>query len=217
MTQATALDILKLGHSVYLTGAAGSGKTYVLNKYIQYLRENGIDVGVTASTGIAATHMGGVTIHSWVGIGIRDKITPQDIEAMREKKYLWSRFERVKVLIIDEVSMLHHFRLDLVDQVLKIFKGNEEPFGGVQVVLCGDFFQLPPIARRGEPQARFIYHSKVWRQAKFKICYLEETHRQSDDISLSVLNDIRNNNVSQDTLDHLKPCFSVGMLKINTS
>ena len=81
MLQKEALDILKMGHNVYLTGAAGSGKTYVLNEFIKYLKKNNIVVGVTASTGIAATHMNGMTIHSWAGMGITE-IGPQDIQRL---------------------------------------------------------------------------------------------------------------------------------------
>lgn len=211
MTQETALDMLKLGYNVYLTGAAGSGKTYVLNQYIKYLRDAGVEVGVTASTGIAATHMGGVTIHSWTGIGIKDRLTERDLSNLLDKPHLYKRMEKAKVLIIDEVSMLHHFRLDLVDQVLRAFKKNDLPFGGIQVVLCGDFFQLPPIARKGEPPAKFIYHSEVWRKAQFKTCYLEEQHRQTDDESLRILNDIRNNQVSEDTIERLQKTFKKGL------
>ncbi|MES3005561.1 MAG: AAA family ATPase [Patescibacteria group bacterium] len=211
MTQETALDILKLGYNVYLTGAAGSGKTYVLNQYIKYLKEAGVEVGVTASTGIAATHMGGVTIHSWTGMGIKDRMTERDISNLIDKPHLFKRMERVKVLIIDEVSMLHHFRLDIVDQILRSFKKTHLPFGGIQVVLCGDFFQLPPISRRGESPSKFIYHSDVWRVAGFKTCYLEEQHRQTDDESLRILNDIRNNQVSEDTIDRLRVTFKKGL------
>lgn len=207
MIQENALDILKMGHNVYLTGAAGSGKTYVLNKYIEYLRKHNIDVGVTASTGIAATHMGGVTIHSFTGLGVRSKLSGQDLAGLLEKQYLYKRLERLKVLIIDEISMMHHFRLDMVDELLRAFKGNELPFGGIQVVLCGDFFQLPPVSRKGEAISKFIYHSKVWRTAKFKICYLEEQHRQTDDASLRILNDIRNNEVTEDTFELLQTRF----------
>lgn len=204
MTQETALDILKLGHNVYLTGAAGSGKTYVLNQYIKYLRDAGIEVAITASTGIAATHMGGVTIHAWSGIGIKQSINEADIASLMEKQHLIKRFERTKVLIIDEVSMLHHRQLDMVDRILRAFRNSDAPFGGIQIVLCGDFFQLPPVSKAGEPQAKFIYHSQVWRVAKCKICYLEEQHRQKEDDMLQVLNDIRNNDVSIRTMDILK-------------
>ncbi|MEK7552108.1 MAG: AAA family ATPase [Patescibacteria group bacterium] len=203
MKQKQALQILKLGHNVFLTGRAGSGKTYLLNQFIEYLKENEVETGITASTGIAATHMNGVTIHSWSGLGIRDRLTARDLDLMEQKPYLWKRMERVKVLIIDEVSMLHHFRLDLINQILKSFKRNSLPFGGIQVVLCGDFFQLPPVSRMGEQDAHFVYKSDSWREMNVKVCYLDEQHRQFDDVSIKILNDIRQNNVSEETIAHL--------------
>jgi hypothetical protein len=118
--------------------------------------------------------------------------------------------------------MLHHFRFDLLDQLARAFKRNNLPFGGMQVILCGDFFQLPPVSRPGEPEAHFAYRSKIWKEMDLKICYLTEQHRQNDDIFLGVLNDIRNNNVSEDTLLHLKsrykkePVSSVPPTKLST-
>jgi len=196
MKQTEALEILKMGHNAFVTGAAGSGKTYVLNEYIAYLRDKGASIGITASTGIAATHMGGMTIHAWSGLGIRDTLTDYDLEAMEEKQYLWKRFKNASVLIIDEISMLHHFRLDLVDQIARFMKRNNLPFGGMQVILCGDFFQLPPVSRSGEPEALFAYHSKAWKDLDLKVCYLEEQHRQNDKEYLGLLNAIRDNAVS---------------------
>jgi len=204
MTQAEALDILKLGHNVFLTGPAGSGKTHLLNKYINFLKDNYVDVGITASTGIAATHMGGTTIHSWTGMGIKDSVNKGDLEELKSRKYLRDRFERTQVLVIDEVSMLNHFRLDLIDEICRYMKNVDKPFGGMQVILCGDFFQLPPIARFGEPAALFAYESEIWKKANFKICYLEEQHRQTDQNFLKVLNEIRKNNLSDDGLKYLK-------------
>ena len=204
MKQTEALEILKMGHNAFVTGAAGSGKTHLLNEYIRYLREHGASIGITASTGIAATHMGGQTIHSWSGLGIKDALTPYDLEALEEKSYLWKRFEEAHILIIDEVSMLHHFRLDLVDQIARFFKRSDKPFGGMQVILCGDFFQLPPVSRSGEEPARFAYHAESWKSLDLKICYLEEQHRQSDTKYLEVLNAIRDNTVSEPILDRLR-------------
>ncbi len=204
MKQTEALDILKMGHNAFVTGAAGSGKTHLLNEYIKYLRVHGAVIGITASTGIAATHMGGMTIHSWSGLGIRDTLTDYDLEAMEEKPYLWKRFENAQVLIIDEVSMLHHFRLDLVEQITRSFKRNDKSFGGMQVILCGDFFQLPPISRHGEEPAQFAYHSPAWKNLDLKICYLEEQHRQSDNDYLEVLNAIRDNTMTEKILDRLR-------------
>ena len=204
MTQNEALEILKMGHNVFLTGPAGSGKTHTLKAFIEYIKENNIPTAITASTGIAATHLGGVTIHSWSGLGIRDNLTSADLENLESKPYLFKRYEQVKVLIIDEISMLHHFRFDLLNTLGKVFKRSLLPFGGIQVVLCGDFFQLPPVSRPNEPEAYFAYRSKVWGEMDLKICYLEEQHRQSDDSFLGLLNDIRQNNVTEDTLELLK-------------
>ena len=217
MTQDEAFEILKTGRNVFVTGPAGSGKTHLINRYIAYLREHDIDIGITASTGIAATHMGGVTIHSWAGIGVATYLSPYDLEAMLEKSYLHKRFEKVKVLIIDEVSMLHHFRLDLVNSVLKTMKRSDKPFGGIQVILCGDFFQLPPIARFGEPVAQFVYTSDAWKEAGFTICYLSEQFRQQDDAAILILNEIRSGKVSSQAREHLRARHNVRSTKYTAS
>ena len=142
MTQEKAFEILRAGHNVYLTGAAGSGKTYLLNKYIKFLREKGIGVGITASTGIAATHLGGLTIHSWAGIGISRFVSDQDIKKIAANRRIAKRFVNAKTLIIDEISMLDADRLSLVDRVARAARGSWEPFGGMQVIFCGDFFSF---------------------------------------------------------------------------
>lgn len=191
MKQSQALDILKTGANVFLTGAPGAGKTYVLNQYINYLREHDIAAAVTASTGIAATHIGGVTIHSWSGIGIKKKLDEWEIDAMQERQYLWKRYEKTKVLIIDEISMLDGQTLATINAVCKAFKRNEKPFGGMQIVVVGDFFQLPPITRQGEEPALFAFESPAWREANFLTCYIGEQHRQDDDQLLDILSRIR--------------------------
>ena len=99
MSQQEALDILKVGHNAYLTGPAGSGKTYLLNQFISYLRSNNIPVGITASTGIAATHMGGTTIHSWSGMGIKDSLDDKEIGELLKRAYLRKHFLKTRVLI----------------------------------------------------------------------------------------------------------------------
>lgn len=122
MTQKEAMEILKMGYNCYVTGAAGSGKTHLLNEYIKFLKNKGVEVGVTASTGIAATHMGGMTIHSWSGLGIADTLTEYDLENLETKKYLQERLKNTEVLVIDEISMIHHFRLDLIERIARHLK-----------------------------------------------------------------------------------------------
>ena len=199
MTQPQALEILKSGYNVFLTGPAGSGKTYLLNQYINYLKENKVELGITASTGIASTHLNGRTIHSWCGMGIEQKLTDSQIEKLKDKELLWERIRYAKVLIIDEISMLNAGRLDLVDNICKQFRENYAPFGGIQVILCGDFFQLPPVTRSDKEDSRFVVESNVWQDMGIKVCYLEEQYRQEDQRFLQVLNDIRGSRVSAET------------------
>ena len=205
MKQTDALKILKAGRNVYLTGAAGSGKTHVLNEYISYLKDRGVGLGVTASTGIAATHLGGVTIHSWSGIGIRDYLSDMDLDQMESKKYLWKRFERTSVLLIDEISMLSPQMLDNIDKICRAFKRNSTPFGGMQIVLSGDFFQLPPITK-GSDEIEFAPRAKVWREADIRVCYLHEQFRQDDNTLERILNEMRGGQVSEKTKQTLLGC-----------
>src|ERR1700691_2763882 len=116
MTQDQALDILKTGASVFLTGEPGSGKTHTVNRYTAWLRERGIEAAVTASTGIAATHIGGTTIHSWSGVGVRTELTKYDIEAMSRNKRGMRQILNAKVLVVDEISMLSARTFALVEK-----------------------------------------------------------------------------------------------------
>lgn len=189
MDQALALEILLSGQSALLTGPAGSGKTYVLNRFIQHARGQGKTVAVTATTGLAATHLNGNTIHSWSGIGIHDRV-PSDFH----ENLLPSRRDTISktdILIIDEISMLHDYRLDMVDHIARKVRREDRPFGGLQVVLCGDFFQLPPVSRGDQPPGAFVVNSFAWQDMDPVICYLDEQHRQSDDVFLEILSALR--------------------------
>ncbi len=214
MRQSSALDILQTGQNVFLTGSAGSGKTYTLNQYINYLRARRVPVAVTASTGIAATHMNGTTIHSWSGIGIKDELSERDLSTLARKQFLADRLKETAVLIIDEISMLHAKQLNLVNEVLKHVRKNDAPFGGIQVVVAGDFFQLPPIGSKGESNRdKFAFMSEAWLDAKFHICYLSEQHRQvsaaaDGGIDLDdILNQIRRQDVTFEAIAALEDTF----------
>lgn len=196
MRQAQALRILLDGQSVFLTGAPGAGKTYVLNQFINKAITQGKHVAVTASTGIAATHIGGTTIHSWSGLGIKDALSDYDRDRLKSTEKLVKRYNATDVLVIDEISMLHGHRLDMVNEVCKLLRQNQEPFGGLQVVLVGDLFQLPPITRAGE-RLDFVHTSAAWRQLRPRVCYLTEQHRQVGDGLLDLLTAMRRGDINE--------------------
>ncbi len=197
MTQDDAFKILTMGKNVFLTGAAGSGKTYLINKYIEWLRVRGIDPAITASTGIAATHIGGKTIHSWSGIGIKKNLSQYDLDYIGQNERLVKQFRKTQILIIDEISMLSAQTLTIVNQAIQAGLQTHEPFGGLQVIFCGDFFQLPPITR-GNEQTVFAFQSNVWKELSLHTCYLTDQYRQNDDNLLEILNGIREGNVSKE-------------------
>jgi len=217
MTQDEALLILKTGANVFLTGEPGAGKTYTINKYIAYLKEHHIEHSITASTGIAATHIGGMTIHSWSGIGIKENLNKYDLDKISTTEYLTRRIVKTKVLIIDEISMLRADTLSMVDMVCREVRQNDEPFGGLQVIFVGDFFQLPPINKRikeekeiqlfEEEPAHFAYESPSWIRLAPVVCYIHEQHRQDDEEFLNLLLSIRRGIVEEEHLEYLKSRF----------
>jgi ATP-dependent exoDNAse (exonuclease V) alpha subunit len=178
MLQSTALALLKTGENVFLTGAPGAGKTYVLNQYIDFLNQHEVEVAVTAYTGIAASHINGRTLHSWAGL-TRGPMheDAQEVDRVRANEYLTDRIRRARVLIIDEISMLHPEQFDRVDLICRTARNDHAPFGGLQLICCGDFFQIPPV--NGESE-KFVIDSVAWKNADMKICYLHEQHRQAN-------------------------------------
>lgn len=199
MTQKDTLDILKLGYNVFLTGPAGSGKTHILNQYIEYLKSREISVGLTAATGVAATHINGITLNSWAGIGVRTDLTDLDIAELYKRKYLRNRIQSTHVLVIDEVSMVSAKTLDLVDRITRAFRDTDQPFGGMQVVLCGDFFQLLPV-NRDNAKIMTADKSSVWPKLRMAVCYLDHEFRHDDEVLSGILREIRKNLVTQDTI-----------------
>lgn len=190
MNQGLALEILLSGQSVLLTGPAGTGKTFVLNQFIKLAKYQGKHVSVTATTGLAATHLGGTTIHAWSGIGVSDYLPNNFAEHVAKGRR--EIIEKTDILIIDEISMLHDYRLDMVDEACRLVRRKDEPFGGIQVVLSGDFFQLPPVNRGDSRAGSFVVNSKVWQELDPVILYLDEQFRQHEgDMLLDILTSLR--------------------------
>ncbi|HYG84611.1 MAG TPA: PIF1 family DEAD/DEAH box helicase [Verrucomicrobiae bacterium] len=191
MTQQEAIDKMIAGDNIFLTGEPGAGKTYTLNEFIRWARNSGKRIAITASTGIAASHINGQTIHSWSGLGIRDTINDWEIDKMSFKPYLLEKYNACDILIIDEISMLHGSRLDMVDRVAQWLRRTKKPFGGLQVIFVGDLFQLPPVTK-GSSRIDYVHLSDAWKSAELETCYLTEQHRQgADDNLLNVLREMR--------------------------
>ncbi len=191
------MSVLMEGNSAFLTGAPGSGKSYVLSRFVVAARSRGSIVAVTASTGIAATHIGGTTIHSWSGLGVRNSIDERDIEALASKDRLVRRYLGCDILVIDEVSMLSADFLEMLNRLAKALRNSQLPFGGLQVILVGDMFQLPPIARPGAT-AQFAFRSQAWRDLDPTPLYLTEQHRQSGDELLWILDAMRTGSFNEE-------------------
>ena len=189
MNQETALGILLSGKNAFITGAAGAGKTYLLNEFMRRSKRANKRVARTASTGIAATLLDGNTVHSWSGVGIRDKLSPWFFEKLSKTRQ--NTIRRADILVIDEISMLKDWYLDLVNQVCKVVRGSSKPFGGLQVVLSGDFAQLPPVNSGRDRDGQFAYYSKAWQELEPVICYLDTQFRQEDQDFVDILNAIR--------------------------
>jgi len=192
MKQETALSHLKGPENIFLTGQPGTGKTYLINQYISWCVSNGIMPTVTASTGIAAIHVRGKTIHSFAGVRNDNSLTSQDIEDILENPWTRERLSKAQVLIIDEISMVSAKLLNVVDKLMRVCRNSEKSFGGCKVIVVGDFFQLPPV--KGD----FAFEGAAWKQADFKVCYLHEQYRQNDKVFNDILTGIRAGELTKD-------------------
>lgn len=233
-SQMEALYYLLRGDNVVLCGQAGAGKSWVIDTYKKIithfqprLEKEGkeFNIATTASTGVAASLIMGQTIHSWSGLGISvDKFDPRKLDG--KSKGAWvnakRRIQQTDCLIIDEVSMLPAYFLSNLDRACKIARKKlDKPFGGLQVVLVGDFLQLPPVDTHQKDSdghdvdASYCFHAKdntgkpIFGVSGFKWCYLDRVRRSKDDRLTDLLNGIRNENVSKQDLRNLRSRFGV--------
>lgn len=184
--QENALKAIKEKKNVFISGNAGTGKSYLL----KHIKETIPNIHITASTGIASVNVGGQTLHSWAGIGLG--ILPANKLTLNFK--VISRVKLAKILAIDEISMISAEVLDLVNDVTKLIRKNDKPFGGIQVVFFGDFFQLPPV--KGD----FCFNSNTWTDLGLTNIILNKVFRQSDEIFVTMLNNIRHGNLTTEDI-----------------
>ncbi len=188
--QKSVINSFESGKNIFVTGGAGTGKSYLLN----FLKRNYpvSRLEITASTGVAAINVGGSTIHSWSGIGLANMPIEKIIEnifslkASRTRK----RIRQARALAIDEISMISAEVFEILDRVFRSVRENDLPMGGIQIVAFGDFLQLPPINRDSQIY-NFCFNSKAWRNLNFEAFVLKESFRQSDEEFVRVLNNLR--------------------------
>lgn len=186
-------NLIKAGYNIFITGGAGTGKSYTLNKLKSIYKDT---LNITSTTGISAINVNGQTIHSWAGIGLANKPIDEIVRKIKKNNTLYKQLILCKMLAIDEISMLDDYVFDYVNEVLKGVRENREPFGGIQILLFGDFFQLPPV----DDNRQYCFKSKTWEELNLKTVILKETKRQSEKELVDALNNVRIDKTSVDDL-----------------
>lgn len=199
-------NILEDRTPLFITGKAGTGKTTLLHYIVSTVREN---VVVAAPTGVAAVNAKGSTLHSLFNIpfGVLDPTAPVKLSKFTNKVGVMNA---MRVLIIDEVSMVRPDVMDYIDAVLRGYRKNSMPFGGVKVVMIGDLYQLPPVVTAQEKDIislwytnHYFFNARVFNKTDIKVIELSRIFRQSEPTFIQLLNNIRTYNVGPDDLDML--------------
>jgi ATP-dependent DNA helicase PIF1 len=199
LKQLQALDSVKNGYSIFITGPPGVGKSYTLKNIIEYLNENNNIYGVTGLTGIASKLINGQTLHSFLGIGIGKKNVDELYNNLvTKKKKIYNTLLNLEILIIDEISMMDLELFEKISLYLSKIKNNNLPFGNIRLILIGDFCQLPPI------NGLYCFQSKIWNKLNLKIIQLDKVYRQSDDMLFQkILSKIRIGKISKNIYNEL--------------
>lgn len=196
--QLEALNVVKSHNNLFLTGSAGTGKSFTLKAIINHLKEKGVNYGVTALTGCAAVLINGQTIHSFLYLGISRNLNDIYANLCKYKGNL-NKLRKLNALIIDEISMMDDELFILINKLLMLIKNNDQIFGGVQMILVGDFHQLPPI------NGDYCFLTEEWSKLNLNTVILTELIRQKDDNKLQlILEEIRNGKTSDETIEILK-------------
>lgn len=203
--QEMVAELARLGKNIFYTGSAGTGKSLLLKTLIKNLKAQHPNdlICITASTGLAAYNIGGMTINSCAGIGLGTGSVPDLCRKIRGNKKAKERWDKMKVLIIDEISMIDGRLIDKLDKIARRVKNPDSPFGGVQVIFCGDFYQLPPVSK--ERDTVFAFESEFWRKHIEVQVILKQVFRQASDKQfLQMLQEIRDGKVTESTTTKFK-------------
>ncbi|KAJ5561136.1 hypothetical protein N7535_009333 [Penicillium sp. DV-2018c] len=196
--------VVERGKSMFFTGSAGTGKSVLMREIITKLRikyrKEPDRVAVTASTGLAACNIGGVTLHSFAGIGLGKEPAPELVKKIKKNQKARNRWLRTKVLVVDEVSMVDGDLFDKVEEIARRIRNNGRPFGGIQLVITGDFFQLPPVPDGGRA-ATFAFGAASWTTCIQHTILLTNVFRQRDPEFARMLNELRLGNISPSTIE----------------
>jgi ATP-dependent DNA helicase PIF1 len=198
-SQKIALEKMMEGKNICLTGSAGTGKTYILQILKQWAEQNNKKIAITALTGTAAFLLGGKTIHSWSGIGLGTSSVESVVEKCTMRKHLRTKWRMTDILVIDEISMMSPELFSYLDMVAQGVRRNDLPFGGLQLIVVGDFCQLPPVVNiQGSDDKRpiFCFESISWDSCIDEVVVLKEIVRQTDPEFQECLNHVRMGNVS---------------------
>lgn len=195
------------GVSLFYTGSAGTGKSVLLRSLIKALREQHGQgtVAVTASTGLAACHIGGITLHSFAGIGLGKGSAKDLVKKIRRARKVLQKWKSIKVLVIDEISMIDGALLDKLNEIAKILRRSDDPFGGIQLIVCGDFYQLPPVSKDSSQPADFAFESAAWKECISCTIILQKVFRQEGDTGfIEMLNQIRDGTLSETVINQFQ-------------
>lgn len=216
VTQKNVIDKFINGNNIFITGPGGCGKSYLIGEIITIAEQMKRKIDVTALTGCAAVLLGhnAKTLNSWSGIGIANKDVEKIIEDVITNKRKRKKWSQCDVLIIDEVSMLSKRIFEILDAIGKQIRRSDKPFGGIQVIFSGDFYQLPPVGDEFDGSNQFCFESEKWKETfnDNQVC-LKKVFRQTDEVYKKILNQIRKGKISKDSYDTLMSCVD----KKNTS
>ncbi|KAL8373775.1 hypothetical protein RB599_000815 [Gaeumannomyces hyphopodioides] len=195
--------------SVFFTGPAGTGKSVLMRAIISDLKKKWAKdpdrLAVTASTGIAACNIGGMTLHSFSGIGLGKEDAQTLVKKIRRNAKAKNRWLRTKILIIDEISMVDGDLFDKLSQIGRTIRNNGRPWGGIQLVITGDFFQLPPVPDGADKRdIKFAFEAATWNTSIDHTIGLTEVFRQKDPEFASMLNEMRLGRISDQTVKNFK-------------